>query len=123
VPFIHVSQRVSMRYVSVAIQSPGIITSDNWTADVPVLDYPRVVDTSTHQSVLRIPSHSRACVPASPYSPPVLDGVMLYATGASAIGVPGRPELAACTASIDKVRMVSIQRTSRSIGTAVAVIA
>ena len=32
----------------------------------------------------------------------------VYATGASAIGVPGCPELAACTASIDSVRMVSI---------------
>ena len=30
-----------------------------------------------------------------------------YATGASAIGVPGCPEFASCTASIDKVRMVS----------------
>src|SRR5436190_12643425 len=29
-----------------------------------------------------------------------------YTTGASAIGVPGWPELAACTASIDSVRMV-----------------
>src|SRR5258708_22998233 len=29
-----------------------------------------------------------------------------YATGASAIGVPGWPELACCTASMDNVRMV-----------------
>src|ERR1700740_1439429 len=29
-----------------------------------------------------------------------------YATGASAIGVPGCPELAACTASMERVRIV-----------------
>src|SRR5215831_10999913 len=39
-----------------------------------------------------------------------------YATGASAIGVPGCPELAACTASMDRVRMVLMQRRSRSGG-------
>jgi hypothetical protein len=32
----------------------------------------------------------------------------VYATGASAIGVPGCPEFAACTASIDRVRIVLI---------------
>jgi hypothetical protein len=30
----------------------------------------------------------------------------VYATGANAIGVPGCPEFAACTASIDNVPMV-----------------
>src|SRR4051812_17552581 len=38
-----------------------------------------------------------------------------YATGARAIGVPGWPELAACTASIDSVRMVLTQVASRSL--------
>ncbi|HEX3710557.1 MAG TPA: hypothetical protein VHV56_11795 [Pseudolabrys sp.] len=33
-------------------------------------------------------------------------------TGARAIGVPGWPELACCTASIDKVRIVSMQSSS-----------
>src|SRR5690349_16042865 len=37
-----------------------------------------------------------------------------YATGASAIGVPGCPELAACTASIDSVRIVLMHVVSRS---------
>src|SRR5436189_6458302 len=36
----------------------------------------------------------------------------VYATGASAIGVPGCPEFAACTASMDKVRMVLIVNSS-----------
>src|ERR1041384_1854851 len=35
-----------------------------------------------------------------------------YASGASAMGVPGWPELAACTASMDSVRMVSMQSRS-----------
>jgi hypothetical protein len=35
-----------------------------------------------------------------------------YATGAIAMGVPGCPELAACTASIDSARMVLILVTS-----------
>src|SRR5580693_7894750 len=38
---------------------------------------------------------------------------MAYATGASAMGVPGWPELAACTASMDNVRMVLMLRRSR----------
>jgi hypothetical protein len=33
-------------------------------------------------------------------------------TGARAIGVPGCPDSAFCTASIDKVRMVSMQSLS-----------
>src|SRR5215210_2744748 len=37
---------------------------------------------------------------------------MVYATGASAIGVPGWPELAFCTASIARARMVSIESAS-----------
>src|SRR5210317_752477 len=35
-----------------------------------------------------------------------------YPTGAKAIGVPGWPELAACTASIAKVRIVLMQSWS-----------
>src|SRR5713101_9709421 len=35
-----------------------------------------------------------------------------YATGAIAIGVPGWPELACCTASMERVRMVLIQSVS-----------
>ncbi len=38
----------------------------------------------------------------------------VYTSGASAIGVPGWPELAACTASIDSVRIVLMQRVSIS---------
>src|ERR1041384_3926781 len=37
----------------------------------------------------------------------------VYATGASAIGVPGWPELACCTASMASVRMVLMQSWSR----------
>src|ERR1700758_3409310 len=36
-----------------------------------------------------------------------------YATGAIAIGVPGWPELAACTASIERVRIVLMHFNSR----------
>jgi hypothetical protein len=38
-----------------------------------------------------------------------------YASGASAIGVPGCPELAFWTASIDNVRTVLMERRSRSL--------
>src|SRR5262249_27385825 len=39
-----------------------------------------------------------------------------YATGAIAMGVPGWPEFAACTASIERVRIVLILRWSISAG-------
>ena len=38
-----------------------------------------------------------------------------YAAGAIAIGMPGWPEFAAWTASIDSVRMVSMLRRSMSV--------
>src|SRR5215469_7840333 len=38
---------------------------------------------------------------------------MVYTNGARAIGVPGWPELACCTASIERVRIVLIQSWSR----------
>ncbi|MEI2658495.1 MAG: hypothetical protein V9G16_15560 [Nitrosomonas sp.] len=38
----------------------------------------------------------------------------VYTRGASAIGVPGWPELAACTASIDSVRIVLMDSRSSS---------
>src|SRR4028118_421391 len=37
---------------------------------------------------------------------------MVYATGASAIGVPGWPEFAFCTASIARARIVSTESAS-----------
>ena len=40
----------------------------------------------------------------------------VYTSGASAIGVPGWPELAACTASIDSVRMVLMASWSSCVG-------
>ena len=43
-----------------------------------------------------------------------------YATGASAIGVPGCPEFAFCTPSIDSVRIVSTHSSS-SVWVSVAV--
>src|SRR5215469_15136741 len=39
---------------------------------------------------------------------------MVYTNGASAIGVPGCPDLACCTASIERVRIVFIDSLSNS---------
>ena len=39
----------------------------------------------------------------------------MYASGAIAIGIPGWPEFAAWTASMESVRTVSIARRSRSV--------
>src|SRR5262244_807362 len=39
----------------------------------------------------------------------------VYTSGASAMGVPGCPDLACCTASIESVRMVLIQSWSNSV--------
>src|SRR5262249_50411215 len=46
---------------------------------------------------------------------------IVYTTGASAMGVPGWPDLAACTASIESVRIVLIQ--SRSLELSMAPVA
>jgi hypothetical protein len=43
----------------------------------------------------------------------------VYATGAIAIGVPGCPEFAACTASIASARMALTESWSRSVEVAV----
>src|SRR5687768_3893141 len=46
-----------------------------------------------------------------------------YAIGASAMGVPGWPDSAFCTASIDSVRMVLMHSSSSDDATAVALVA
>src|SRR5271166_3728920 len=45
---------------------------------------------------------------------------IVYTSGASAMGVPGCPELAACTASIESVRMVLMHVRSRSLFACIA---
>src|SRR5258705_759703 len=46
VPFIDVLRRVSMRIVTMPIQSQGIITRDNVSVDVSAVAYYRVVDAT-----------------------------------------------------------------------------
>ena len=58
IPFIETTRRVSMRIVTMPIQSQGIITRDNVSVDIAAVAYYRVVDAV--QSVVAIENVSAA---------------------------------------------------------------